>query len=401
MRKMFQKGLLFAAAAAVFCMGGENAQAAKAIAPKKLVLSEEKVMLYTGAEKKLEVRAVKPENASQKVIWKSKNPKIVSVSKRGKLTAKRAGTTQVTATSAKNRKAMAKVKVAVRKHPKRVEKDCAFTGEIVQENRSLLYEWGGSKVIRSKAELESAVTACKWAKRKRQGYADDIKRYLKKYEGTDFRKKSLVFVETEVFLTSVDRIVSVKTQRDPDGKLCGKVTLWCEEEELPPGTGVLCVMEPVFVILEMDKKDVAMTDYFECEKLFADEEESHAFLAGLEQTDRGIKVRVAFQNKGTEIMTCSRNFWAEKADGHEWVKMPVQNSIDTGNTAFQVLPGQTVVETFTLCSDTEDAPYQREDFGEYGTYRIHVDGSFAKEKYHYVQFNITPPELTMELQRGK
>lgn len=83
--------------------------------PTKLTVSQKKVILYAGDSKKLKIKSVKPARASRKVKWKSKNPKIVSVSKNGKIRAKKAGKTQVFAVSASNPKVKAKVKVVVRK----------------------------------------------------------------------------------------------------------------------------------------------------------------------------------------------------------------------------------------------------------------------------------------------
>ena len=93
--------LLTAALAAALCLNVDSAQAARKTepAPRKLIVSEKKVNLYTGENKKLEIRAVKPEKASKKVRWKSKNPKVATVSKYGKLKAKKAGTTQVCRTA--------------------------------------------------------------------------------------------------------------------------------------------------------------------------------------------------------------------------------------------------------------------------------------------------------------
>lgn len=188
MNKVLKRGMLLAAAAAAFCLNGNGAQAAKAV-PKKLILSDRKVVLYTREEKKIFLRAVKPQNAAKEIIWKSENPKIVSVTKNGNLRAKRAGTTKVTARSAKNRKATAKVKVVVKKHPERVEKTCTFTDEIVNTNSMLLQEWGTHKVIRSKLEMEAAMDACRWARRNKENYAAGF-RYGVKIRGCSLGKAS-------------------------------------------------------------------------------------------------------------------------------------------------------------------------------------------------------------------
>lgn len=86
----------------------------KRILPKKLAANRKKVVLYVGGTVKLKIKAVKPAQASKKVRWKSKNPKLAAVSKGGKLRAKRPGKTVVTAVSVSNPRVKVKVKVTVR-----------------------------------------------------------------------------------------------------------------------------------------------------------------------------------------------------------------------------------------------------------------------------------------------
>ena len=389
MKRVFKGGMLLAAAlAAALCLNVDSAQAARKteLAPRKLIVSEKKVNLYTGENKKLEIRAVKPEKASKKVRWKSKNPKVATVSKYGKLKAKKAGTTQVTATSVKNKKVTAKIKVVVKKHPKRVEKSCAFTGEF-EKYQSILHQWGESKVIRTKEELKAAIVDCEDAEKQHWAGAAEMKNYLKKYEATDFRKKSVVLLEDLVFHTRIERIQSVETRLDSSGKLCCEVTLWCEGIEIPPGVYTIQMMEPVRIALVMDKKDVAMIDRYEVSHLFAEEEESHASLVDVEQTDKRVQVRVKFENKGTEELTYGKAFWVEKVGDPDWVKIEPQKDMAFTEEAYRLPAGKSAVETYILCSDEEEAPYKREDF-EKGIYRIHVNGNLKKDKYNYVKFYI-------------
>lgn len=384
MNKILKKGLFLGAAVfAIFCLNGNGVQAARAV-PKKLILSDRKVVLYTGEEKKLFLRAVKPKNASKNLTWKSENPKIVSVTKNGNLRAKKNGTTQVIARAEKNRKAAAKVRVVVKKHPKRVEKSCTFTNEIVSADCTLLKEWGTHKIIRSKLELEAAIDACGWAKRNKEECAPEVKSILKKYKKTDFSKKSLVLYTVNT--ADNEKILSVETQLDREGKLCGRVQVWNELpwrqpwESVSPAIGL--------AVLEMDKKDAAMIDYYTWERLYAQEEESHAALVSTgdwRKEDGELKVSVEFQNKGTESLTYTRSFWVEKLGDREWIKIPVQNDRNLDDATYQLLPGQTALVTFTLYSDREEAPYKKEDFGR-GGYRLHVDASFAKERYRCVDF---------------
>ncbi len=94
--------------------------------PKKLFLSRKEILLYVGESKNLWVEKVRPAKASAKVTWKSKKPKIAFVSKNGKVTAKKAGKTVITAAAKKNPKVKALVKVTIKKRPKKQEKDCVF-----------------------------------------------------------------------------------------------------------------------------------------------------------------------------------------------------------------------------------------------------------------------------------
>ena len=79
-----------------FCIGDmQTVQAKKRIvgnAPKKLSLNYTSVTMQKGAKLTLRVTAVSPSGASKKVTWKSSNKKVVSVSKKGVLTAKKKGT---------------------------------------------------------------------------------------------------------------------------------------------------------------------------------------------------------------------------------------------------------------------------------------------------------------------
>lgn len=214
-----------------------------------------------------------------------------------------------------------------------------------------------------------------------------MKNYLKKYEATDFRKKSVVLLEDLVFHTRIERIQSVETRLDSSGKLCCEVTLWCEGIEIPPGVYTIQMMEPVRIALVMDKKDVAMIDRYEVSHLFAEEEESHASLVDVEQTDKRVQVRVKFENKGTEELTYGKAFWVEKVGDPDWVKIEPQKDMAFTEEAYRLPAGKSAVETYILCSDEEEAPYKREDF-EKGIYRIHVNGNFKKDKYNYVKFYI-------------
>lgn len=207
---------------------------------------------------------------------------------------------------------------------------------------------------------------------------------MKKYKKTDFSKKSLVLYTVNT--ADNKKILSVETQLDREGKLCGRVRVWSELPWRQPWESVSPVIG--LAVLEMDKKDAAMIDYYTWERLYAQEEESHAALVSTSdwrEEDGELKVNVEFQNKGTESLTYTRSFWVEKLGDREWIKIPEQNNRNLDGATYQLLPGQTALVTFTLYSDREEAPYKKEDFGR-GGYRLHVDASFAKERYRCVDF---------------
>ena len=89
-----------------------NIDAAK-VKVKAVRLSETKKEMYVGQKDTLKVKSVKPLNGSKSVTWKSSNTKIVAVTKKGKVTAKKAGTVKITAISKSNKKAKAVCKITV------------------------------------------------------------------------------------------------------------------------------------------------------------------------------------------------------------------------------------------------------------------------------------------------
>lgn len=84
-------------------------------APEKIILNQKRVLLHIGKKKKMSVVKVKPSTASAEVFWVSKNKKVAIVSKSGKIVAKRAGKTTITAVSKKNPNIKATIKVMVKK----------------------------------------------------------------------------------------------------------------------------------------------------------------------------------------------------------------------------------------------------------------------------------------------
>lgn len=89
------------------------------VTPSNKVLGKSKT-LYVGGPKSLKTTklkvVVKPAKASKKVKYQSSNKKVATVSKTGKVTAKKAGKATITVTSKSNKKAKKKVKIKVKKY---------------------------------------------------------------------------------------------------------------------------------------------------------------------------------------------------------------------------------------------------------------------------------------------
>ena len=92
-----------------------NSQAAKKVT--SLTLSAKSKTLTVGKSFTLKVKSVKPAGASKAVTWSSSNKSIASVSSKGKVTAKKAGSVNIVAVSKSNKKAKAVCKVKVNEAP--------------------------------------------------------------------------------------------------------------------------------------------------------------------------------------------------------------------------------------------------------------------------------------------
>lgn len=97
----------------VFTCSPTELQAKKTYRIKKLFLNAKQKKLFAGSTYQLKVKRVKPSRATKKVKWKSANQAVASVNKKGLVTAKKAGATQITATSKGSKKVKAKCKIVV------------------------------------------------------------------------------------------------------------------------------------------------------------------------------------------------------------------------------------------------------------------------------------------------
>ena len=106
--------------------------------------------------KTIKLRAtVKPTSASQKLIWKSSNKKIVKVTDEGKVTGVKAGTAVITATSVKNTKIKKTWKITVK--PK------AVTGiKITAESKTIYLSDSKKLTLKAKASPSKASQSFEW-----------------------------------------------------------------------------------------------------------------------------------------------------------------------------------------------------------------------------------------------
>ena len=88
-RKSFRKALSLVLSVALALSGGISPMAEASAGPK---LNKKKLTLKVGEKFKLKVKKA---DKNAKITWKSSKPKVASVSKKGKVTAKKAGSTKI------------------------------------------------------------------------------------------------------------------------------------------------------------------------------------------------------------------------------------------------------------------------------------------------------------------
>ncbi|MEY8426958.1 Ig-like domain-containing protein [Lachnospiraceae bacterium 46-15] len=225
--------------------------------PKNIVLNRREILLYVGETKKLSVEKVIPSKASAKVVWKSKKKSIASVSPKGLVTAKKAGTTRITASSRKNPKVNAFIKVIVKKRPKKVEKECTVTGKTYLNSP---YIKENHLVIRSREDIDELLKKMVKDGFYKKSYREALKSSpLAAYRNMNFEKETLILLET--YREEKELITSCKTKLDANGKLQAVVTFpyKMRDPDLPPLPPTLSIYT---LALRLDKKDAAMIDYY-------------------------------------------------------------------------------------------------------------------------------------------
>lgn len=291
--------------------------------PKKIVLNVKSIKMHVGDTNMLTVKSVKPRKASKNVKWNSKNKKIASVTRKGKVEAKKAGTTIIIAQSVKNKKIKAKVKVIVKekninlpeptsqppvqpqqeqssqqKEPEqpqnqiqqneqktedKLEKECNYTagtyrdiswteasgdGSFFKDAYTILFgedarkknEQENSCIINTQEEWTALATQLQEVKA--ASGTDFVKRYFNDYENTDFTKQSLVVLPftTQPYYNE-HKVTSVRTKLDENGKLCGEIVVECKDAS-EPDMSYPAVMDECLCIIQLEKSDAEMIDYY-------------------------------------------------------------------------------------------------------------------------------------------
>lgn len=92
-----------------------------AVKVKKIILNKSRVILYEGEKTSIKVKKVTPKKASRAVTYKTNKKSVVIVSKKGVVTAKKAGDAKITVTSKSNKKLKKIVKVIVKEKEQKQE----------------------------------------------------------------------------------------------------------------------------------------------------------------------------------------------------------------------------------------------------------------------------------------
>lgn len=119
MGKILTRAMVFAASfvLAASLTKGFDMAAMAAGTPGSITLNKKNITMTAGSEITLRVKSVKPKAASKKVTWKSSDKKVATVTSRGVVKAKKAGTATITAKAVKG-KAVAKCRIKVNKSSK-------------------------------------------------------------------------------------------------------------------------------------------------------------------------------------------------------------------------------------------------------------------------------------------
>lgn len=112
----------------------------------ELKLNTTETSTYVGGKVTLKVKSVVPEDASKAVKWKSSDTKIATVSSKGVVKGKKAGTVTITATSKSNKNIKVKCEVTVYKATKKIQ---------LTSKKSYTMKVGDEKTLKAKVTSPS------------------------------------------------------------------------------------------------------------------------------------------------------------------------------------------------------------------------------------------------------
>lgn len=258
-KKLFCRTLLLSCC--MMLLLGMTATAKPQKAPRKIVLSHKQVTLYEGQTKRLQVKKVKPSDASCTVRWKSKNPKIVSIDKKGKITALASGRANILAISKKSPRIKAVVKVTVERKPSIPEYLTAerydISGGVHQMAKKLAKKWKKQNpekytLVQSKADFQSLKTLFPDAS------------FLSEYKSVNYSKDALLMypfsVNTEKGC-SLDRFYIVKTLSGSSETYTGLLKINCLTESPTAVEKSINYM----AVVKISKESIGCIDSLRCE----------------------------------------------------------------------------------------------------------------------------------------
>ena len=134
--------------------------------PKKIVLNSSKLTMFKGQSKTLKVKKVLPFKASKDVTWSSSNKRVATVTSKGKVKAKKAGTTKIIAKSKKNERVKASCKINIYNKTKKIKllSKSAYTlntGESVKLKAKVISPTTKTEPITWKSNNKSVATVSK------------------------------------------------------------------------------------------------------------------------------------------------------------------------------------------------------------------------------------------------
>ena len=192
--------------------------------PTKITLNYSKKNLAVGETLTLKVKSVKPEKASKNVTWSSSSKKIATVSKKGKVKAKKTGNVTITAKSIVSKKIVAKCKIRVYKATKKMKLNSKGAYELTVGQTQIL----SAKVISPKkgaAPIEWSSSDEKIAKVNSKGMVTAVAEGKATITGKSGEKKVKVLITVK----------AIKSDKDTGGQSEDKPSADTSSGEKNPG----------------------------------------------------------------------------------------------------------------------------------------------------------------------